>query len=86
MAKSLHFNITLKNSKAPIWRTLIVTDDFRMDRFHQVILIAIGWFNAHLHEFKIKDLSIGIVLDAMFDAPEVEDETKLFLKDFGLVT
>ncbi len=84
MNKTLQFKITLKDSNPLIWRTLQVEDTYRMDRFHQVIQIVMGWQNAHLHEFSINNKSLGILLDDGFDLGETEDETKFFLKDFSL--
>ncbi len=84
MSKTLHFKITLMGSKPPIWRKFEVTDNYRFDRFHQVIQIVMGWYNAHLHEFRFQDRQIGMLLDDDFDLPEVEDETTLYLKDLSL--
>jgi len=85
MATIFHLQISLKGAKPPIWRTIKVDENYRLDRLHQVIQIAMGWWNAHLHEFRIQERSIGMVLDDLFlDAPEVEDETKLYLRDFDL--
>ena len=43
--------ITLRRSKPPIWRRVVVRADMRLDRLHQVIQIAMGWTNSHLHQF-----------------------------------
>jgi hypothetical protein len=43
--------ITLKWSKPPIWRRVIVPANMTLDRFHQVIQCAMGWTNSHLHQF-----------------------------------
>ena len=84
MSRTLHFKITLVGSKPPIWRKFQLTDDFRFDRFHQLIQLVMGWYNAHLHEFAIADRKIGMVLDDMWDAEPVEDETKVYLRDVPL--
>ena len=43
--------MTLKWSKPPIWRRVVVRADLRLDRLHHVIQIAMGWPNSHLHQF-----------------------------------
>ena len=51
MSKTLHFKVVLIESKPLIWRSVKVTDDYRFDRFHQVLQIVMGWRNAHLQRF-----------------------------------
>src|SRR6266436_3102855 len=43
--------ITLKSSKPPIWRRVVVRADTKLDRLHNVVQIAMGWTNSHLHQF-----------------------------------
>lgn len=43
--------ITLKGSKPPIWRRVVVRADMRLNRLHNVIQIAMGWTDSHLHQF-----------------------------------
>ena len=61
-----------------------MSDDYRMDRFHQVIQIAMGWTNSHLHEFIFENRRVGMLLGDELDMEDLEDETKLYLKDFNL--
>ncbi len=82
MSKTLHFKITLNESNPPIWRIFKVEDSYRLDRFHQVIQIVMGWWNSHLHEFVIRDRTIGMPIEEFYDMPPVEDETKYRLKQF----
>lgn len=85
MSQTLHFKIVLIESKPLIWRTFQVTDDYRFDRFHQVIQIVMGWQNSHLHEFRIKDRLIGMVDEWSEEySPGMEDETKIYLRDVSL--
>lgn len=43
--------ITLKWSKPPVWRRVVVRGDMRLDRLHEVIQIAMGWMHCHMHQF-----------------------------------
>lgn len=82
----LQFKISLLHSDPPIWRRFQVTDDYRMDRFHQVVQLVMGWENKHLHEFKFGDRRIGMIFEDMddFELESLEDENRLFLKDLDL--
>jgi pRiA4b ORF-3-like protein/uncharacterized protein DUF6930 len=44
--------ITLRHSKPPIWRRLIVSGDILLGDLHNVFQIAMGWFDMHLHDFR----------------------------------
>ncbi len=43
--------ITLKWSKPPIWRRIVVTADIPLDMLHIAIQKAMGWENCHLYAF-----------------------------------
>ena len=43
--------VTLKWSKPPIWRRVQVRGDMRLDKLHNIIQIAMGWTDTHLHQF-----------------------------------
>lgn len=43
--------ITLRWSKPPIWRRVVVRRDMTLNRLHQVIQMVMGWTNSHLHQF-----------------------------------
>lgn len=47
--------ITLRGSKPPIWRRVIVPATFHLYKLHQVIQAAMGWDDSHLHQFIIGD-------------------------------
>ena len=80
----LQIKITLLESKPPIWRRFLITDNYRLDHFHQVIQTVMGWTDSHLHDFRIGRRSFGMLLDDGFDLDDIEDETKFYLKDFSL--
>jgi len=43
--------ITLAYAKPPIWRRIEVASDTKLDTLAMIILAAMGWENAHLHQF-----------------------------------
>jgi hypothetical protein len=50
---ALQLKISLINTKPPIWRRVIVPESMTLAELHWVIQIAMGWENAHLHEFEV---------------------------------
>ncbi len=52
--------ITLRGSKPPIWRRVQVPGKLSLYKLHQVIQLAMGWTNSHLHQFIIDGQYYGI--------------------------
>lgn len=52
-------NITLRDSKPPIWRRVQVRGNTSLSRLHDILQIAMGWTDSHLHEFVIRDARYG---------------------------
>lgn len=67
--------ITLKHTKPPIWRRVLVPDNLTLNQLHHVIQVAMGWYDAHLHEFNIGGISYGSP-DVDFGM-EVKDDAKV---------
>lgn len=61
--------VTLAHIRPAISRTVRVPSDFTLSDLHDVIQLAFGWENYHLHEFKADD--------AVFGVPDVEDDRDL---------
>lgn len=47
-------------STPPVWRRLLVPSDIRLDRLHDVIQVAMGWTDTHLHVFSTEAGDYGI--------------------------
>jgi hypothetical protein len=47
--------VTLRGIRPPIWRRLVVSADTTLTRLHRVLQIAMGWQDAHMHEFRVDD-------------------------------
>ncbi len=66
--------ISLIGAKPPIWRTVLVPSNLKLAAFHDVIQVAMGWTESHLHQFIANQVFYGIP-DDEFEL-EMEDETK----------
>ena len=52
-------HIELRDLKPAIWRRVLVPQSVTLAKLHQVIQIAMGWTNSHLHEFTIGRIRYG---------------------------
>src|SRR5439155_25632245 len=43
--------VTLLRTAPPIWRRLLVPSDFTLSSLHDLLQLAMGWTDSHLHEF-----------------------------------
>jgi hypothetical protein len=60
MDKSTHLlRVSLRHVVPKVTRDLLVPSTLSLDRLHQVLQIAMGWENAHLHEFIVGSLRDG---------------------------
>ena len=46
--------ITLSYTKPAIWRRVLVPANCTLAQLHDIIQIAMGWDNSHLHSFQIR--------------------------------
>ena len=51
--------VTLKGSKPPIWRRLLVPSNTRLGKFHEMLQIVMGWTDSHLHQFIVGQTFYG---------------------------
>ena len=55
----LQVKVTLAGIKPPIWRRLLVASDTSLLKFHDILQIAFGWTDSHLHMFEAGDDRYG---------------------------
>jgi hypothetical protein len=51
-ASIYQIKITLRDSKPPIWRRLLISSETTLARLHRIIQEAMGWEDYHLHMFE----------------------------------
>ena len=75
--------VTLLGSRPPIWRRLLVPAELTLGQLHEVLQVAMGWENCHLHEFRIGRQRFGVPdPDArLTGAPACIQERKVHLSD-----
>ena len=44
--------VTLRGSRPPIWRRLEIRGDTTLFQLHQILQVAMGWTDSHLHQFR----------------------------------
>jgi hypothetical protein len=80
--KTYQLKIELEGASPPIWRRVQVPGKISLGRLHAVIQVAMGWENAHLHQFIIDKQFYSdpaFELNEFGDAPRVRDEKKTLL-------
>lgn len=74
--------ITLKNSRPPIWRRVLVTGDTSLAKLHWILQIVMGWWDCHLHQFTIHDRDYGVPDRELAEFSErIENEKDVKLMD-----
>ena len=53
------FKIVLQDVKPNIWRRILVPENFDFRELHLAINHSMGWFNTHMHQFRIKNPDTG---------------------------
>ena len=77
--KTYQIKITLRYSNPPIWRRLILPGNTTLAKLHQIIQVAMGWTEIHLHLFIIKNEQYSDPFD--IDLFPVKNERKYRLSD-----
>ncbi|MBK1643699.1 hypothetical protein CKO25_03285 [Thiocapsa imhoffii] len=72
--------IVLQDSKPPIWRRLLVDSAITLQTLHQILQIAMGWQDVHLHQFAAGHAYYGQP-DPEWDVEELVDEARVRLDE-----
>lgn len=52
-------HVSLMGIEPPIWRRLLLRQDMLLPRVHDVLQLAMGWTDSHLHQFKVNEVRFG---------------------------
>ena len=61
--------VVLEEVRPVVWRRLLVPGGARLPRFHEMLQVALGWTDSHLHQFRIEEVLWGMHFD---DWPDEE--------------
>ncbi len=81
----IQLKISLKWSKPPIWRRVLVDKNISFDDLHYIIQHAMGWENAHLYSFDIDNINIELDSgedDFLFSRKITVSSEDAILKDY----
>lgn len=80
--KTVQLKITLRHSKPPIWRRVVVPCDIDLISLHYVIQAVMGWDNSHPHLF-VKNGTVYSLedLDSGYDGKPALDESDFTLSN-----
>jgi hypothetical protein len=70
--------VTLRGSKPPIWRRLLVPGSCTLAELHGILQVSMGWYDSHLHLFTIGETDYSTPFPE--DWPPVKDERRYRLK------
>ena len=76
-ANAFQLKIALRYITPPIWRRVVVPDDFTLGKLHGLIQRVMGWGGGHLHEFRLPARGFGPPLRTFGHEGEDEDTTLL---------
>jgi hypothetical protein len=79
--KAIQFKVTLRYIQPPIWRRVVLTDNATLGDLHQVIQVAMGWYDGHLHCFRIGDIRYTDQRASEMDDMDMEREDRVSLAD-----
>lgn len=51
--RGFRVRVDLMYAKPPVWRRLVLPGDLMLDEVHEVLQIAMGWTDSHLHKFGV---------------------------------
>jgi hypothetical protein len=51
--------VTLLGTRPPIWRRLLVPAGLTLEQLHDVVQLAMGWQDCHMHDFRIGQQTFG---------------------------
>jgi hypothetical protein len=71
--------VTLRGTRPPVWRRLVVRADTTLLRLHGVLQVAMGWTDTHLHQFHAEGLRFGVV-DSEMDRGMMSDRRVALLQ------
>jgi len=84
---AVQVHVSLDDIEPKIWRRLVVPLDTTLADMHRIIQAAMGWKDAHLHEFEVGGLNYGDTwscsAERTDDDARVYDAQEVRMRDFS---
>ncbi len=77
-AQIFQLKIQLCQIRPPVWRRVLVPAEMTLADLHEVMQVAMGWTDSHLHEFDIDGVRYGVP-NSDWGLDEVRDECRVKL-------
>lgn len=77
--RAFTLRIELEGVEPLVWRRLVVDGDAKLGQLHHFIQAAMGWTDAHLHEFEIGDKTYAVPHPEDDFEREIVDERRVRL-------
>lgn len=74
--------IELRKVEPVVWRLLLVPGSVRLDKFHRMIQVAMGWEDSHLHSFEIAGVRYGMHAD-VYPEDELDEKSATVIAAVG---
>ncbi len=71
--RGFRVRLDLHGAKPPVWRRLELPGDLTLPRVHVAIQAAMGWYDSHLHRFRIANDHRSAYFATEFDLDEGDD-------------
>ncbi len=75
--------VTLKYSQPPIWRRIQVKSDITLAKLHRILQATMGWYDSHLHQFKVRGTYYGVPDPGFGFGPEMKNEKTVKLSQIA---
>ncbi len=59
-ARIYQIKVALQGIKPPVWRRLLVPGSTPLRKLHDILQVALGWTDSHLHQFEVRGKTYGV--------------------------
>ena len=59
-ARVYQVKVALQGVKPPVWRRLLVPGSISLRKLHDILQVAFGWTDSHLHLFEVQGQTFGV--------------------------
>ncbi|MDX9976310.1 MAG: plasmid pRiA4b ORF-3 family protein [FCB group bacterium] len=79
--KAIQFKVQLCYIRPPIWRRVVLPDNATLGDLHAVIQTAMGWYNCHMHSFRIGGVYYTSRSASQMEDMDMENEERVPLAE-----